>query len=140
MLSDLAADVAGPVLVALLVGGLAALGLSLRVAPAALDRYAWLYAALAVIVAAGLGWLVLYATGEDTYYTPGDVSRWDHTTRSGSSLVVVAAIAIALASIIALVLCACSASRVLLRRIVMPATALACVTLVVASVALTIGH
>lgn len=128
-------------LVLLLVGGLAATALSLRAARGALDRYRWPYVSLAVMLVVGLGWLSLLAVEDDPYYEPDDVSRWGHAAKSGQSpVVVVAAFVIALAAIVALLLGARSPSRARLRRLVMPATALACAALVLAALALSIGH
>lgn len=129
------------VLIVLLLGGLAALGLSIPAARGALDRHGSPFALLAVVIAAGLGWLVLYASGDDSYFAPDHVSRWEYVTRNGSPAVaVVVSVVLALASIVALAAAARSRRHARLRRLVLPAAALASFAIVVAAVALTVGH
>jgi hypothetical protein len=129
---DLAGDITVPVVLLLAVAGAAALGLSFS--PAAVQGRRWVAPSLAAAVAAGCVWLVLYAIGDDTYYAPGDVSRWEHASDTGLAFVVVAALVIALASIVALL---GAPSRT---RIAMAATAVACGALIVAAFLIGIGH
>lgn len=144
---EFATDVRGPVLIVLLGAVLVALVLSRSVAQARLARHRWLYGLFALPVAAGLGWLLLYAAGNDPYYHPVTVSRWEHASRNGltSSVVispffVVFAVAISLVSITGLLVVASSAGHARLRRVVMPVVALAYAALVVAYFPLTGGH
>jgi hypothetical protein len=116
-----------------------------RISRPALDGHGRPYAALATVVSAGLGWLILCAAGEDPYYEPDDLSRWDHATKNGLSLplspvLVVAATVIAPVSIVALVHGARSSTRARTRRLVMLTTASACLALIVAWLPLTTGH
>ena len=94
---------------------------------------------LAVFLAIALAGLVRYAAGEDAYYSPGDVSRWEHADRWGKTPVVVAAMAISAATILGLLISTFSPGA-RLRRLALAATALSCVTLVAAWVVLTAGH
>jgi hypothetical protein len=140
MLSDLAGHLALPVLVVLLLGGLAALFLSWPSARGKLDRSGWLAPALAALVAAALGWLYLYAIGEDSYYRLRDVSRWDHATRDAGHGVVIVLFAIPIIGLGALLFAACSPSDSILRRLAMPVAAFAFAAIVVEWFLLTSGH
>jgi hypothetical protein len=75
------------------------------------------YGVVAFVIAAGFGYLAVYATGEDGYFTSGDVSRWDWAVRNGHTSVVVTSFVIALAAVIALVLAARSRASTGLRRV-----------------------
>jgi hypothetical protein len=140
MIGDFALHVSGSILVVLLVGVLAALGFSFPAARGALDRHGWPFALLAVIVAAGLGWLILLAIGDDTYFAPDHVSRWDFAARNDGTPIVVSAIVLGLLSIIALATAAWSTGSTHLRRFAMPAGALASAAILVAAFKLTVGH
>ncbi len=94
--------------------------------------------ALAALLTIALAGLVLYAAGEDTYYS-SDVSRWEHADRWGKTPVVVAAIAISGTTVLGLLIIAFSPDA-RLRRLALPATALSCVMLVAAWISLTAGH
>jgi hypothetical protein len=140
MTGDIADDVTLLVLIALMVGGLASLALSLPAAYGALDRHGWPFALLAVSVAAGVGWLILFAAGEDTYFAPDHVSRWEYAARNGRSPTVVAAIVLAIVSIVSLVTAARSTRIARLRRFTMPVAALAIVAIITAAIAPGTGH
>jgi hypothetical protein len=98
----------------------------------------YLTGALAVILTIALVGLVRYAAGEDTYYS-SDVSRWEHADRWSKTPVVVAAMAISATTILGLLISTFSPGA-RMRRLALPATALSCVTLVVAWIFLTAGH
>lgn len=95
--------------------------------------------AFAVLVAAGVAWLLRYAGSEDTYYSPGDVSRWDHARKDNAYLFAVAAVGLGVASVIGLLANAVSKTT-RFAAAVLVLTVLALCSLPVAYVALTLGH
>jgi disulfide bond formation protein DsbB len=97
------------------------------------------YASLGVLLAISSAWLVLYATGADTYYH-SDVSRWDHAQRFMGTWPVSLAIVCALATSIVLFASAASRARGALNLMAAPAAALACFLLIFGWFALTAGH
>lgn len=138
MLAEIASDVIYPVLLSLLAAGAAALALSVAAVFGVLDRRRWPFPPLALVLLASAGWVVLYANGPDRFYP---VTRWGWAARSWPEpVVVVAAVAVALATAVALLRAARSNGTVRLRRLAMPATALACFGLLVATLALGTGH
>lgn len=98
----------------------------------------YLTGGLAIILAAALARLVLYAGAEDAYYLTG-VSRWEHAGRWGKTPIVVAAMAITGATVIGLLMSTFSPGA-RLRRLTLPAAALSCVMLLTAWFFLTAGH
>lgn len=140
MLADFANDVGGPVLLSFVAVGAAALALSIEAAFGVLDRRRWPFPPFALVLLAGAGWVVLYATGPDSRFEPDGLTRWGWAARSGLEPVVAAAVAIALAATVALLRAARSGGAVRQRRLAMPATALASAGLLVATLALTVGH
>jgi hypothetical protein len=121
----------------LLVGGIFGLAVSLVVPPARFNF--GLLIALAFLLAAGLGWLVLYANGADAYYMSG-VSRWEHARRGGSQPIVVAAGAATAVTIVTLLVGSVERSRGGFRAFAVFSASLSCIFLVVAWFFLTTGH
>ena len=124
-----------------LVGGLLAVvvsGLATLVPPqSALTRLG--HAGLAVVLAAASAWLVLYASGEDTYYG-GGVSRWEHAGRGDGTWPVALAIIIGAPTSLWLAASAQDPGRRLLRMGAAPAAVLSCALLLVGWLVLTWGH
>jgi hypothetical protein len=98
----------------------------------------YLTSALAILLAAALMGLVRYAAGADGYYLSG-ISRWEHADRWGKTPFLVASVAISGATVIGLLVSTVSRNT-LLRRLVLPATALSCAMLLMAWFFLTAGH
>ena len=97
------------------------------------------FVALALLVAAGVVWLLAHAAETDTYYQSGDVSRWEHARRWNAWIVFVAAIALGIASIAGLVVCAAGKAE-RLGPAVIGLTVVALLSFPVAWVAVTTGH
>jgi hypothetical protein len=100
------------------------------------------YAVLGLVFAAGVVYLGLYAAGDDSYYYPTAVSRWDHASHWGAGATALVVAGLVLASAAAL---ACLARGFLPRRFavalpVVPTIAAYCVALVMAWYPLTGGH
>ena len=106
--------------------------------------YGWicrsLYGAAALVVAAGFGFLALIATGEDSYFAPDEVSRWDYAARNGQTPDVVAAFAIAFSAVVVLALAARSRASTGLRVFAALTAVVAVVSWLFAFVALVAGH
>jgi disulfide bond formation protein DsbB len=98
------------------------------------------YAGLGVLLAVSSAWLVLYATGADTYYDPAHVSRWDHAQRFMGTWPVSLAVIGAVATSIVLFASACSRVRDAVTLVAAPAAALSCFLLIFGWFALTAGH
>lgn len=97
------------------------------------------YAVTALVLGAGLAWLVLYASGNDGYYGYSDVSRWEHAGRGGAATLVAVIFAFVGATIIGLLLAAPSwGAR--LRRFVVPAAAVSPLLLLAGMLFLSVGH
>ncbi len=96
------------------------------------------YGVVACLIAAGLGYLVLYATGDDPYFAPDHRSRWDFA--AGGQGVVVGAFAVALLAVVVLAFAARSGSSVLLRVVAALMTVIGFVSLLVTWLFLTTGH
>lgn len=134
------ADASRIILVALLVEGLAALGLVVPPLWRTVDRRRWPYALLAVTYAVGLAWLVVYAAGDDSYFAPDEVSRWEYAARNDRSTAVALAAVVTLAGVVVLAIAATSARHSRLRRLVVPSAVLAPFSIVVAAFVLSVGH
>jgi len=96
---------------------------------------------LGLLLVAGVAWLGLYASGEDTYYMTG-VSRWEHSSRwgAGAAALVVAGFVVASAAALG-----CLARGLFPRRLafalpVLPTVAAYLVAIVTAWYPLTGGH
>ena len=98
------------------------------------------YASLGVLLVVSSAWLVLYATGADTYYEPTHVSRWDHAQRFMGTWPVSLAVIGALATSIVLFANAFSRARGVVKLVAAPAAALSCFLLIFGWFALTAGH
>jgi Trk-type K+ transport system membrane component len=98
-----------------------------------------LYGVIAFVIAVGVGFLVLYATGDDPYFKPDHHSRWDFAAGDGQ-FVVVGAFALALAAVVALALAARSRASGSLRIVAALMAAVGLVSLAVAWVTLAAGH
>ena len=140
MAGELASRLGGAALLALLAGALLALALALPPAAQRLVGARWHLAAFAALLVAGLAWLVALAAEADGYYAPGEVSRWEHATRSGAAAVAVAGGLVALAAVAVLGFAAALPERAIPRRLALPLSALACLALLVAASALKSGH
>lgn len=124
---------------ALLVEGLAALGLVVPSVRRAVELRGWPYTLLATTYSVGLVWLVVYAAGDDSYFAPDQVSRWEYASRNGRSWVVVLAVVVTLVSVF-LSVASRSTRRSRLRRLVVPSAVIAPFSIIAAAVALTEGH
>ena len=98
------------------------------------------YASLGVLLAVSSAWLVLYATGADTYYGPTHVSRWDHAQRFMGTWPVSLAVVGAVATSVVLFATAFSRTRGAANLLAAPAAALSCFLLIFGWFALTAGH
>jgi hypothetical protein len=59
-------------------------------------------AVLAVLVGALVVYLIVYAGGTDTYYSEGDVSRWDHSRRGNAWVLFAVSIGLGVAAVVGL--------------------------------------
>jgi hypothetical protein len=98
------------------------------------------YASLGALLAVSSAWLVLYATGADTYYEPTHVSRWDHAQRFMGTFPVSLAVIGAVATSIVLFASAFSRAHGAVNLVVAPAAALSCFLVIFGWFALTAGH
>lgn len=94
---------------------------------------------VALVLAVDALLLIPYARGEDTYYG-GGVTRWEHASRGGSTLLISLAIAGALVSSLCLVGSARAPDRQRFRPLVSLAAAGSCFLLIFAWLVLTAGH
>ena len=141
MLGDFAGYAAALMLLLLLIG--ATLIVIAGVATLSQGRSRFLrvaYASLGVLLVVSSAWLVLYATGADTYYEPTHVSRWDHAQRFMGTWLVSLAVIGALATSILLFASAFSRMRGAVRLVAVLAGALSCFLLIFGWFALTAGH
>lgn len=106
--------------------------------------YGWIYRSLygvaALVIAAGFGFLALFATGRDNYFTPDVVSRWEYAARNGKTPDVVAAFVIALSAVVALALAARSRSSTRMRVFAALVAVVAVALWFIALAALALGH
>jgi hypothetical protein len=121
-------------LIGFLVGALAGWLLAARSRPVTWP--AWV---LAAVLALEVAWLVVYARGEDTYFFPQHVTRWDFAGRDGNQWIVVAACAVAAVAAALLVWGAAKRKGHAL-RLGYAGTAASSVLLFVATFVLTVGH
>jgi uncharacterized membrane protein len=98
-----------------------------------------LSAALAVLVAAGVVALLLYAAQPDPYYQEGDVSRWEHARDWNGWVVFAGSIVLGIVSFVGLVARAAGKAPNL-GRSVLALTAVALLSFPIAYVAVTTGH
>jgi prolipoprotein diacylglyceryltransferase len=98
-----------------------------------------LSAALAVLVAAGVAALLLYAGQPDPYYQEGDVSRWEHARDWNGGVVFAGSIVLGIVSFVGLLARAAGKAGRLAPR-VLPLTALALLSFPIALVAVSVGH
>jgi hypothetical protein len=120
--------------VLLVAGFVVALGLA--VAP---NAPRWLSGALAAVLAFEVVWLVLYARGEDTYFAPDHVTRWEFAGRDGNQWFVVVAVVAATAALPGQVVGIVS-SRRWIRHVASAATTITFVLVLIASFVLSVGH
>ena len=102
--------------------------------------YRSLYGVAAFVIAAGFGFLALYATGRDNYFTPDVVSRWEYAARNDKTPVIVAAFAIAFFAVVALALAARSKASTGLRVVAALMAVVAVALWFIALLTLTVGH
>jgi hypothetical protein len=93
--------------------------------------------ALAIVLAADVWWIAFYAQGLDGYFAD-ETTRWDFAARSGSESWVVAAAAVASASVTLLLLSAFVRSS--LARISLLSASVSSFMLVFGWFVLTVGH
>jgi hypothetical protein len=98
------------------------------------------YIVAALVMGAGIGWLGLYAAGDDNYYSDGEVSRWEHAARAGGTSIVVAAIAVGSAVALTFLFRGLFPRRLRLGPLVIPALALYAASLLVTWFVLSTGH
>lgn len=96
-------------------------------------------AVLAVLVGALVVYLVVYAGGTDTYYSEGDVSRWDHARRGSAWFLFAVSIGLGVAAVVGLMARA-AGKAANLGIAVVALTVLALLSFPVAWVAVTTGH
>ncbi len=113
-------------------------------APVRSPLHGWIYRSLygvaALVIAAGFGFLAFLATGQDKYFTPDEVSRWDYAARNGQTPDVVAAFAIAFFAVVVLALATRSGASTGLRVFAVLTAVVAVVSWFFAFVALVAGH
>ena len=106
--------------------------------------YGWMYRSLsgvaALVIAGGFGFLALYATGQDNYFAPDEVTRWDYAARNGKTPDVVAAFVIAFFAVVALALAARSKASTRVRVFAALTAVVAVVSWFIALAALALGH
>jgi H+/Cl- antiporter ClcA len=85
-------------------------------------------------------WLVVYATGPDTYYGPTEVSRWEHAQRFTGAWPIVAAVALAVAVGLGLIATAGWPKWANWRPVVSLLSGISCLFLLYGWFALTAGH
>jgi hypothetical protein len=93
---------------------------------------------LALVVAAGVVWLLVYAAEPDTYYSSG-VTRWEHARRSDAWILFVVSIALGVASVVGL-LARAAGRAARLGPAIVGLTVVALLSFPVAWVAVTTGH
>jgi hypothetical protein len=91
------------------------------------------------LLALGIAWTVSYARGEDEYFLPQHVTRWDFAGRDGHQWVVVVALLVGVASVGALVLGAATRRRGAL-RLGYAGTAVSAILLFASAFVLSVGH
>jgi hypothetical protein len=92
-----------------------------------------------LLVAVGVG-LVLYAAGDDRYFSSGSVTRWDFAARDGGEGFVVGALVLGLTVLVLMVAAARRPSSRGWRRWSMCAATLAFIAFFPAVFVLTVGH
>ena len=125
--------------VVLIVGVIALIVSGMAVTPQASPFVRLVQAGIALVLAVDSLLLIPYARGEDTYYG-GGVTRWEHASRSGSTLPIPLAIAGALVVSLCLVGSALAPNRQRFRPLVGLAAAASCFLLIFAWLVLTVGH
>jgi hypothetical protein len=124
-----------------LLGGLgASLVLAIPCGGGWLDRRRWPFVAIGGVLAAVCALLVVYAAGNDTYFSSGSVTRWDFAALSGSQHLVVGAFVLGLATLALMVAAATRPSSRWWRRCSLGVAALAFFGFLVAWFVLTVGH
>ena len=98
-----------------------------------------MFVALALLVAAGVVWLLAQAAEPDTYYLPSDVTRWEHARRGDGWILFVVSIALGVASIVGL-LARAGGRTARLGPAIVGLTVVALLSFPVAWVAVTTGH
>ena len=113
-------------------------------APDRSPLYGWIYRSLygvtALVIAAGFGFLAFLATGQDNYFAPDEVSRWEYAARNGKTPDVVAAFVIAFFAVVVLALAARSRASTGLRVLAALMAVVAVVSWFYALLVLTVGH
>jgi hypothetical protein len=124
-----------------LLGGLgASLVLAVPCIGGRLDRRRWPFVVTGGVLAAVCALLVVYAAGDDTYFSSGSVTRWDFASRSGSQGFVGGAFVLGVATLALMVAAAAKPSSRWWRRCSMGAAALTFFGFMVAWFVLTVGH
>jgi hypothetical protein len=137
VLADIAVFLMLPVV--LIAGVLALLVSGMTVTPHPGPFVRLVQAGVAVVLAVDSLLLIAYAGGEDTYYG-GGVTRWEHASRGGSTLIISIATAGALAASVCLVGNALAPNRQRFRPLASLAAAASCFLLIFAWLVLTAGH
>jgi hypothetical protein len=126
--------VAAAALIVFSVGALA--GAILAARSPATTWPAWI---LAVVLGLELVWIVLYARGEDTYFFPDHVTRWEFAGRDGHQWIVVAAAVVAGAALVTL-LWGAGRRKVAVLRAGYGGVAVSSLLLFAATFVLSVGH
>lgn len=134
---DAAAMVLQPLL---LVGLLASVALAFPAAVGAVSRANWLYWSFAGLLGLASVWLWGYAAGDDRYYGPSSVSRWEFAARNDREPVVVVGAALAVVAVVVLVLAATRGPDSRWKRTGIGLAALGIAGVLAAWVSLSAGH
>jgi protein-S-isoprenylcysteine O-methyltransferase Ste14 len=97
------------------------------------------YVATALVMAAGVAALIVYAAGDDAYYGDG-TSRWEHATSSDGAVIVVVALVVASALAVGFLARGLVSTRIRLTPPLLLAVPLYLVSLAFAWFFLSIGH
>jgi protein-S-isoprenylcysteine O-methyltransferase Ste14 len=95
--------------------------------------------ATALVMAAGVAALIVYAAGDDAYFGDG-TSRWEHATSSNGAVVVVVALVVASALAVGFLARGLVSTRIRLTPPLLLAVPLYLVSLAFAWLFLSIGH
>jgi hypothetical protein len=98
------------------------------------------YTAAGIVEVAGILWIFAYARQDDGYYSPTEVSHWEHASKGGGAAIAVVCIAFAAAIALAFVAQAVFPKRAVIRPFAVPLAVVYLLTLFGAFFSLTVGH
>ena len=94
----------------------------------------------AILEVAGVLWIFAYARQDDGYYSPTEVTHWEHASKRDGAAVAVVCVAFAAAIALAFVAQAVFPKRTVIRPFAVPLAMVYLLTLFGAFFWLTVGH